>query len=137
MSAICKDDIVTGTERGMSDVPSDESRSANQYDAHAREFVIVRRRASQNFSKAATRSGGVSILLCINKLTDAQRQRVLHLFRDGLSFRAIERATGHRRETISRYVKQHRFEKSVRSCRARRTRDGWSHSVRMQLSCNA
>ncbi len=122
MSAICKDDIVTGTERGMSDVPSDESGPANHYDAHAREFVIVRRRASQNFSKAATRQG------------DAQRQRVLHLFRDGLSFRAIERATGHRRETISRYIKQHRSERSKRSCRAKRTRDGCSNSMRMKPS---
>ncbi len=68
----------------------------------------MRLRASQSPAKAATLRGGVPMLLCVNELTDAQRQRVLHLVREGLSFRAIERMTGHRRETISRYVKRER-----------------------------
>ncbi len=44
--------------------------------------------------------------LCINELTEAQRERILRLVREGLTFRSIERITGHRRETISRYVRR-------------------------------
>ena len=39
----------------------------------------------------------------MNTLTDAQRERVLSLLREGKSLRRIERETGHRRETIAAY----------------------------------
>ena len=39
----------------------------------------------------------------MNTLTDAQRDRVLSLLREGKSLRGIERETGHRRETIAAY----------------------------------
>lgn len=39
----------------------------------------------------------------MNTLTDEQRERVLELLREGKSLRAIERETGHRRETIAAY----------------------------------
>jgi IS30 family transposase len=39
----------------------------------------------------------------MNTLTDAQRERVLALLREGKSLRSIERETGHRRETIAAY----------------------------------
>jgi len=39
----------------------------------------------------------------MNTLTDAQRERVLSLLREGKSLRSIERETGHRRETIAAY----------------------------------
>ncbi len=39
----------------------------------------------------------------MNTLTDAQRDRVLRLLRDGKSLRRIEHETGHRRETIAEY----------------------------------
>ena len=39
----------------------------------------------------------------MNTLTDAQRERVLALLREGKSLRSIENETGHRRETIATY----------------------------------
>jgi hypothetical protein len=39
----------------------------------------------------------------MNTLTDAQRERVLSLLREGKTLRGIERETGHRRETIAAY----------------------------------
>lgn len=39
----------------------------------------------------------------MNTLTDAQRERVLGLLREGKTLRRIERETGHRRETIAAY----------------------------------
>jgi transposase len=39
----------------------------------------------------------------MNTLTDAQRERVLALLREGKSLRQIEDATGHRRETVALY----------------------------------
>jgi IS30 family transposase len=39
----------------------------------------------------------------MNTLTEAQRDRVLSLLREGKSLRSIERETGHRRETIAAY----------------------------------
>ena len=39
----------------------------------------------------------------MNTLTDAQRDRVLALLREGKTLRSIERETGHRRETIAAY----------------------------------
>jgi hypothetical protein len=39
----------------------------------------------------------------MNTLTDAQRDRVLALLREGKSLRRIEHETGHRRETIAAY----------------------------------
>ncbi len=39
----------------------------------------------------------------MNTLTDAQRERVLALLREGKSLRRIEHETGHRRETIAAY----------------------------------
>lgn len=39
----------------------------------------------------------------MNTLTDAQRDRVLALIREGKSLRRIEHETGHRRETIAAY----------------------------------
>jgi uncharacterized protein YerC len=39
----------------------------------------------------------------MNTLTDAQRDRVLALLREGKTLRRIERETGHRRETIAAY----------------------------------
>jgi uncharacterized protein YerC len=39
----------------------------------------------------------------MNTLTDAQRERVLGLLREGKSLRRIEHETGHRRETIAAY----------------------------------
>jgi len=42
----------------------------------------------------------------MNTLTDAQRERVLALLREGKSLRSIERETGHRRETIAAYGRE-------------------------------
>ena len=39
----------------------------------------------------------------MNTLTDAQRDRVLALLREGKSLRRIQDETGHRRETIAAY----------------------------------
>jgi uncharacterized protein YerC len=39
----------------------------------------------------------------MNTLTDAQRDRVLALLREGKTLRRIEHETGHRRETIAAY----------------------------------
>jgi uncharacterized protein YerC len=39
----------------------------------------------------------------MNTLTDAQRERVLGMLREGKSLRRIEHETGHRRETIAAY----------------------------------
>jgi hypothetical protein len=39
----------------------------------------------------------------MNTLTDAQRDRVLAMLREGKSLRRIEHETGHRRETIAAY----------------------------------
>jgi uncharacterized protein YerC len=39
----------------------------------------------------------------MNTLTDAQRERVLAMLRDGKSLRRIQHETGHRRETIAAY----------------------------------
>ena len=39
----------------------------------------------------------------MNTLTDQQRERVLHLLREGKSLRQIEDETGHRRETVALY----------------------------------
>ncbi len=39
----------------------------------------------------------------MNTLTDAQRERVLALLREGKSLRRIQDETGHRRETIAAY----------------------------------
>jgi len=39
----------------------------------------------------------------MNTLTDAQRERILGLLREGKSLRRIEHETGHRRETIAAY----------------------------------
>jgi hypothetical protein len=39
----------------------------------------------------------------MNTLTDAQRERVLALLREGKTLRRIEHETGHRRETIAAY----------------------------------
>ncbi|HEX3468262.1 MAG TPA: hypothetical protein VHT05_09310 [Candidatus Elarobacter sp.] len=39
----------------------------------------------------------------MNTLTDAQRDRILALLREGKSLRRIEHETGHRRETIAAY----------------------------------
>jgi hypothetical protein len=39
----------------------------------------------------------------MNTLTDAQRERVLTMLREGKSLRRIEHETGHRRETIAAY----------------------------------
>ena len=39
----------------------------------------------------------------MNTLTDAQRERVLALLRQGKTLRRIEHETGHRRETIAAY----------------------------------
>lgn len=66
----------------------------------------MERGASKSRSKAAT--------LCLNELTDEQRTRVLRLVREGWSFRRVERLTGHRRETISRYVRRERERERAR-----------------------
>ena len=42
----------------------------------------------------------------MNTLTDAQRERVLGLLRQGKTLRRIEHETGHRRETIAAYGRQ-------------------------------
>jgi hypothetical protein len=39
----------------------------------------------------------------MNTLTDAQRERVLEMLRQGKTLRRIEHETGHRRETIAAY----------------------------------
>ena len=39
----------------------------------------------------------------MNTLTDAQRERILALLREGKPLRRIEAETGHRRETIAAY----------------------------------
>jgi len=39
----------------------------------------------------------------MNTLTEAQRERVLALLREGKTLRRIEHETGHRRETIAAY----------------------------------
>ena len=39
----------------------------------------------------------------MNTLTDAQRDRVLALLKEGKTLRRIEQETGHRRETIAAY----------------------------------
>lgn len=39
----------------------------------------------------------------MNTLTEAQRERVLAMLRDGKSLRRIELETGHRRETVAAY----------------------------------
>ncbi|MEO7040192.1 MAG: hypothetical protein ABI186_09210 [Candidatus Elarobacter sp.] len=39
----------------------------------------------------------------MNTLTEAQRERVLAMLRDGKTLRRIEHETGHRRETIAAY----------------------------------
>lgn len=44
----------------------------------------------------------------MNTLTDAQRDRVLALLRQGKTLRQIERETGHRRETIAAYARRAR-----------------------------
>ena len=69
----------------------------------------MERGASHNCPKAAT--------LALNELTVEQRTRVLRLVREGLSFRTVERITGHRRETISRYVRREK-ERSRERARA-------------------
>ncbi len=60
-------------------------------------------------------------ILCLNELTAKQRERVLDLVREGLTFRHIERLTGHRRETISRYARREglRIERSRERCQPR------------------
>jgi len=59
-------------------------------------------------AKAASedRYSGAGDHLCLNELTAKQRERVLYLVQEGLTFRHIERLTGHRRETISRYAQR-------------------------------
>ena len=42
----------------------------------------------------------------MNTLTDAQRERVLAMLREGKTLRRIERETGHRRETIAAYARR-------------------------------
>jgi hypothetical protein len=42
----------------------------------------------------------------MNTLTDAQRERILALLREGKTLRRIEHETGHRRETIAAYGRQ-------------------------------
>jgi len=42
----------------------------------------------------------------MNEISPAQRERILELLREGRSLRAIEAATGHRRETIGRYGRE-------------------------------
>ncbi|BDE07227.1 hypothetical protein WPS_25030 [Vulcanimicrobium alpinum] len=42
----------------------------------------------------------------MNTLTDAQRERVLAMLREGKKLRRIERETGHRRETIAAYARR-------------------------------
>ncbi len=42
----------------------------------------------------------------MNTLTEAQRERVLGMLREGKSLRRIEHETGHRRETIAAYGRQ-------------------------------
>lgn len=42
-------------------------------------------------------------LFAMNKISPAQRERILECLREGRSLRAIEAETGHRRETIGRY----------------------------------
>ena len=74
-------------------------------------------------AKAASeqRYSGAGDCLCLNELTAKQRERVLYLVREGLTFRHIERLTGHRRETISRYARRERLkiERSRERCEAR------------------
>ena len=58
-----------------------------------------------------------SEVLGLNELTGAQRERILGFLRDGMSLRSIERLTGHRRETISRYARREGLElRQRRSC---------------------
>ena len=69
----------------------------------------MRNQAYTNRSKAATRTRcwrQPLRALGVNELTIKQRERIVRLVRDGLSFRSIERITGHRRETISRYARE-------------------------------
>lgn len=49
------------------------------------------------------RAADATETLPMNTLTDAQRERVLALLREGKSLRRIEHETGHRRETIAAY----------------------------------
>ncbi len=42
----------------------------------------------------------------MNTLTEAQRDRVLTLLREGKTLRRIERETGHRRETVAAYGRE-------------------------------
>ncbi|MGH7756712.1 MAG: hypothetical protein ACREM8_10575 [Vulcanimicrobiaceae bacterium] len=49
----------------------------------------------------------------MNTLTEAQRQRVLALMREGKTLRQIERETGHRRETIAAYGRRRGLLRSV------------------------
>lgn len=72
-------------------------------------FAAMRPQAYANRSKAASTHPRCwrqpSNVMCVNELTQKQRERIVHLVREGLSFRSIERITGHRRETISRYAR--------------------------------
>ncbi len=73
-------------------------------------------------------SGAASEAMCLNELTPLQRERVLQCVREGMSLREVERVTGHRRETVSRYARTAGLEtKTKRSKpqggRARASRD--------------
>ncbi len=73
-------------------------------------FFGMQRRSWRLVSKAATRRRPATTPMCINELTAGQRERLLRLVREGNSFRRIERLTGHRRETISRYARRDGIE---------------------------
>jgi hypothetical protein len=55
----------------------------------------------------------------MNTLTDAQRERVLQLLREGKTLRRIEHETGHRRETIAAYGRRAGLLPEPRYVRAR------------------
>ncbi len=49
---------------------------------------------------------GADEALVMNTLTEAQRERLLALLREGKTLRRIEHETGHRRETIAAYARR-------------------------------
>lgn len=69
-------------------------------------FSAHRRPATRSRAKAATERNGGYVALGRNEITPRQRERILELVRRGRTYRSIERETGHRRETISRYANE-------------------------------
>ena len=60
-------------------------------------------RCKSGHARAGARDRAPCEAAAMNTLTDAQRDRVLGLLREGKTLRRIEHETGHRRETIAAY----------------------------------